>query len=51
MRQGERDANAPEVAAALTRVALELGGTWGIVIDATGQLHLRPLDDKASDEG
>jgi hypothetical protein len=45
MSQGEAEPSAAEVAAALTRVALALGGAWTITIKESGQLALTELDE------
>lgn len=47
MSQGRAEHAAAEVAAALTEIALRLGGTWRIEIEENGQLRLVPSDDKA----
>jgi hypothetical protein len=47
MEQGRPEDAAAQVAAALTEVALRLGGAWRIEISEDGQLALVPDDDHA----
>ena len=45
MEQGRPEDAASQVAAALARVALDLGGAWVIEIAEDGQLRLAPKSD------
>lgn len=47
MEQGRPQDATAQIAAALTEVALRLGGAWRIEIEEGGQLHLVPSDEES----